>query len=348
MKRKHKVLAKKVSTYALIVTLFTSMISSVSMADDALGTSSNSKDTFTTSSGVSDTDSVDIDSLSIDELYGLRGQMALNYDENSSVIEAIDGRLEELGVEDLSQSEVDVLFDNCTYANGTGVQARVDINPSSTVTWSTYREVYVYRGVSYQLQYVIGVPQNGNSELIITDDIGSTTLYNVSTSSKTAINVTTSTYYSNPMTVTGDISTPVTLTEVLSQVTNSVPSFIQQLTLQYDLTLSTTFKYVFVKYDGATDTGNQVLAYEGTSTEYSCDVILANASFSLTKYGVEVTGTINSTYYSDCKASAAECFRQYREEGNLEYPSRFRLISITHTSLKETLKYSIDTPLGGF
>ena len=46
------------------------------------------------------------------------------------------------------------------------IGARVALNPSSTVKWTSTRQTTVYRGKTYELQIIRGVPANFNSEFL--------------------------------------------------------------------------------------------------------------------------------------------------------------------------------------
>jgi hypothetical protein len=346
-KNKIRSISKKIVGITLaVVLIFTSGSANMILADEC-----SNEIVETNVSHIEDLDSITNDRfelMNIGELYDLRAMLMFDYDENIERINEIDERLIELGVEDIEYSEVVEMFNNASVNGGVAVPT-VDLPSSNTVDYTTYREVYVYRGKQYQLQYVMATPKNNTGELIITDSIGSYTYNNCNTNSTTAISIATTSFYNNvPRQITGDIATDVTVYEILSKATSNSPGFVANLSMDFELQLSTTFKYIFVKYQGDLDTGNQILAYEGSSTVYNCNVSVTEPVLGIYNRQVSVTGTVASSHYSYAASEAAECFRQYKDEGNANYPYRYRVYHIKNTTPLGTEKYTIDPPIPGF
>ncbi|MDE6209419.1 MAG: hypothetical protein K2M73_07070 [Lachnospiraceae bacterium] len=92
---------------------------------------------------------------SIDVLYEMRGEYSLNFENNYEVIEAIDNRLEELGVEEISYYEVVSKLNNSIVnsndeANINTGMARVALNPSTTVKWTSTRQYLMEKHMNYR------------------------------------------------------------------------------------------------------------------------------------------------------------------------------------------------------
>lgn len=213
--------------------------------------------------------------FTLEELYQLRNVLVMDFDFYEDEIAEIDRKLEKLGVTEISQSEVEAklgLIDE--YA----VQPCYDVTSTSDIKWTSKREYYVYRGKSYELQVIRGVPKEGTGRLCSSDgqpklakaDLGfKAAAKNVS---KIIVN---SVAGSLPQ-IGGMINTAQTFYDVFKGVISglSPTTSLGPIECNYTSSMVANYLYVFVKYSGDIDEGNQILAYCGNWIDYSTTITI--------------------------------------------------------------------------
>lgn len=266
--------------------------------------------------------------FTVEELYQFRNVLVMDYDFYEDEIAEIDRKLEKLGVEEISQSEVEAklgLIDE--YA----VQPCYDVTSTSDIKWTSKREYYVYRGKSYELQVIRGVPDGQVGRLCSSDaqpklakaDSGfKAAAKNVS---KIIVN---SVAGSLPQ-IGGMINTAQTFYDVFKGVISglSPTTSLGPIECNYTSSMVANYLYVFVKYSGDIDAGNQILAYCGNWIDYSTTItipspIKVNGVWRANVDAVNVRGTITSPYYNWYRDVASNVFWEYKN-GNPNVTTRY-------------------------
>lgn len=102
-------------------------------------------------------------------------------------------------------------------------------------------------------------------------------------------------------------------------------------------------RYVFVKYDGSVDAGNQILAYCGNRVSYAAtltvpeDVLIDGESFPHNE-STEIIETYKAQYYENNTQYACQVFWNYKHNGITDYTQRFWIHSISLTGIGDSEK----------
>lgn len=276
----------------------------------------------------------------IDELYSIRSSLSLEFDKNKDEIEEIDKRLEQLGVEEISQSEVEEKL-----GIATNNKARISVSSNSNVKWTSARENYVYRGKSYELQVVRGVPTDGTSSLKRT--AGTDKVFSASSrfcaSAKNISRVIVNSVAGKIPVIGGTLSTLQTFYDVFKNTISGLTSttMIEPVECTYIINYVTSYKFVFVKYSGDADAGNQILGYVGNDIDYTGQISIGNPVcvngvwVSGIQNGV-VKGNITSPYYNGYRDVASNVFWEYKN-GNPNVYTRYETNIFTVQVLDGTL-----------
>lgn len=199
----------------------------------------------------------------IDQLFQVRCGLELEYEKNEVLIDQIDKQLKSLGVEEITVDEVRSKM-------GQNVMPCVSVSSTSTTTWTSRRLVVAYANKQYELQIIEGVPTSQSSPLR-KDDCEAP--YKKSGFVAGAVNA---------MKVVGvsalgavpDIGTTLSVgmtaydafKSYMSGITpNTVIENVQGVAL---VSFTSHMKYIYVKPNGSTDLGNQVLCYAGSMVDY--------------------------------------------------------------------------------
>lgn len=258
----------------------------------------------------------------IDELYKIRSELALDFDNNIDKISEVDKRLEELGVEEISYKEV------YEKVNGTSIGlSRVEINSSSTVKWTSTRQTIGYNGKTYEMQIIRGVPASLESELYV-----SFPNRNCSASANTVLlNI------SNISAVNGTATCDSNLinrkySDIFGSTTGSA-------NVQGSAYIIVEYLYVFVKYSGDLDTGNQIKAYMGSNVQFSAN--FNNGSF------VTTTGNMYSEGYNSYASIACKNFFDYKN-GNSNFTYNYVISNFQYQLCLYSGSCSVPYPLSGY
>ena len=107
------------------------------------------------------------DTEKVDALFDERGELATDFDKNKERIAQIDAELSNLGVDFLSTSEVTQLLTKQNADKSMNIEQPLVALPTvKNVTWTSTRQVTVYRGKEYELQIIRGVPNGDSSPLV--------------------------------------------------------------------------------------------------------------------------------------------------------------------------------------
>lgn len=259
----------------------------------------------------------------IDKLYEERNRLAVDFDKNAIKIREIDKELESLGVEEISYSNLmQKLSDNqlSTYSNTGDVDINWNVSSTNTVKWTSTRQEVRYNSKEYELQIIRGVPKGNNSELAGSDLSYSTSDSGFKAGAKNVLQVVASEVLGSLPNVGGAISTAQTFYDAFKGAINGMKTTttVGSVKCAYTTSLSVEEIYVFVKYKGATDLGNQLLCYVGNSMEYYTTVSVPNGVTVDGTYHAKVnnknySGTIKAPYYSNYKSKASENFWDYKQ-----------------------------------
>ncbi len=251
----------------------------------------------------------------IDELYNLRSKLISNYDYFEEEIEMIDKRLETLGVEEISQNEVEAKLG----IGENAIQPCIDVSSNSDIKWTSTRETYVYRGKWYELQIIRGVPASENSSLFNSDLTFENINPGVGTAAMNALTVTVRALAGYLPKVGGQISTALTVYDVFNGVVSGLQktTSLSGVTFSYHSSVGSSYLYVFVKYSGSVDTGNQILGYCGNVVEYYTAInhskpIWVNGDLKPNVKTEYVEGTITSPFYDSYRTVASNVFWEYK------------------------------------
>lgn len=269
------------------------------------------------------------DVQNIDELYELRSLLSVDFDKNLEQIEEIDRQLEALGVEEITQEEV---AEKLGVAKDSSIKSRIAVSSSSTVKWTSVREQYVYQGKSYELQIIRGVPNESYGESWRVDTQARKTNAGFVAASKNALKVITSKILGQLPKVGGAISTAKTFFDVFNGIISglSTTSTIEGVDSVYMTSMKGEFLYVFVKYSGDVDAGNQILGYGGSTVQYETSIninqpLKINGQWTPNISVAKVTGTITSPYYSSgYRNIASNVFWNYKN-GNSSVNGHYEL-----------------------
>lgn len=211
-------------------------------------------------------------SARIAELYDLRAELTLNYEENIEAIEEIDAQLELLGVETLTNAEVLALMGQSGDAQALPM---INLPQITGQRWTSERVYTVYCGVRLQYQIVRCVPSAQSSDLIsnelVTRKIYGT--YGPLTLAINAFKMALSPIAGYAFGIDAELGEVESLFGILSLVHDSLSPYqsIGEVDGTYRVAMSSFEEYIFVKYDGASD-DDQVVCYAGNQVNFGIGV----------------------------------------------------------------------------
>lgn len=219
---------------------------------------------------------------SIQELYKQKSALLATTPIDQTSIDNINQKLKKLGVEFLTQEQVDAKARQAA-ATTTGIQPMIAVPTQSNIVWSSYRDTMVVSGVNYEVQHLIAEP-NGQSS-------------NLRTSGVTAVN-SSGGLQAGTLAMIGSGSTSVAgaipgVGTVLS-VYDALKSFygglqrtstISDIQVSYTYSATTTVTFLYVKKVGQSD-DSQILSY-------ICNLETASVTWVVPSFTSDVTGAVH-------------------------------------------------------
>ena len=274
----------------------------------------------------------------INELQELKRTLEFEGIGTPAQIDAIDRRLRELGVEDLSVEELNALF--CS-----NVSPQYSVVQTNDTKWTSTRITVQFRGKSYELQVIDGSPVgSANGRLRINNAEITKTLTGTS-AAISAFELLGTQYLNYVAPVLGKgIEGCLTARDILANFVSDVSSVevIQNIAMTTQIYVAAYERHVFVKSSGASDTGNQVLCYSGNEARYCVavdipdDTILEGEEYpdvTQEKYYDKVT----SAYYNSYQNIAATNYWDYSVNGNSTFAYSY-IVTKIKTSVYGTAK----------
>ncbi len=289
----------------------------------------------------------------VDYLFELRGELAVDFEANEQEIKNIDQELQELGVEFISEEEVKQKLGK---EDNKKNLLRATVLPTKGIAWTSTRQITVYRGKEYELQIIRGVTTAADSPL---HEMYTTVSTKSNSTSSIATNIlqilALSVAGQNPQ-IGGEITALKTFYDVFKSTLSglSTTSVIGGVQATYVTEITTEEIFVFIKYSGALDTGNQIMGYMGNKVYYETGIILPSI---IMVNGVgkpdlkinKIRGTITSPYYDGGYIDkASNNFWEYKN-GNSMFNYIFFISRITQKMIGGSVNLVVPTynvPLG--
>ena len=235
------------------------------------------------------------DTEKVDALFDERGELATDFDKNKERIAQIDAELSNLGVDFLSTSEVTQLLTKQNADKSMNIEQPLVALPTvKNVTWTSTRQVTVYRGKEYELQIIRGVP-NGDSSPLVRKEIKYTcNKKNFVAGATNVIKVVGISVLGSLPEIGGSITVINTFYDAFKEYDKAIKTTttINDATVAYSTAVSAHSMYVFVKTKGAKDAGNQIVGYQGNIAYFSTGM---TASYFITKNGIAEPTTVQKT-----------------------------------------------------
>lgn len=252
----------------------------------------------------------------------MRATYLLDHEDGQSAIEAIDKRLLQLGVEEISAVEVAHLFDSNPSEN----QPRYTPISTPGTTWYSQRLINVYNGKEYEVQIITGQmanPQATNSPLYdytpgIVKEYTGGLVGLINALHVAAPDIIVSAGSIHDPAVGSVLSAGLTLYDIVMAFEEGLTptSTLDNGKYSFDITLISTMKFAFIKYSGNLDTGNQILGYAGTEVKCAVNINIPRVSENLVPYyeSVEYADTITSYGFDNyvIRAIASQNFWNYK------------------------------------
>jgi len=260
----------------------------------------------------------------IEELYSERRVLANDYEENRSEIEALDKKIEQLGVVTLSDGEIEEKSRLLAKTRGgTENLQRVKVSSAKDTKWTSVRQYTMYNGKEYELQIIRGVPTSGKSTLSCKDESYSKSSSGFVAGSKNVLKLA----ITNAISATGVIaSSAITFYQAYQAFISGLKptSKIEEaVECRYTTSYTVDDVYIYVKYRGALDK-DQVICYMG-------DIVGAETAV-VTPTGVNIDGryvakvdsktyayTVKSEGFDSASSYACEAFYNYNRKYNYHY-----------------------------
>ncbi len=214
----------------------------------------------------------------IDELYDVRAKLSIHMDKNEKDIIAIDKKLEDLGVVEITEEEVMNKYANSLYQQQeeNAIMPLYSFVPTEEgVKWTTTTYIYVYRGRQFELEVIRGVAETdlpGNK--LYTDSGAITKTYNkakpTTVVAKGIVNLLLGFVPGSSGTL---LSTGLTIAEMFSDYSEATMTSELHNTISSTVTIRTQcdVMLIFVKSYGGADK-DKVLMYAGNRVEYDTTV----------------------------------------------------------------------------
>lgn len=303
---------------------------------------------------------------STDELFEMRNRLIMEDKNNEYLIDAIDKQLENLGVEEISSEEAirkiegrkrniwELIYDKL--GKYSPVSTMVALEKSNTVKWTSKREKYVYRGQTFEMQIIQAVPRkNVNSELWGKYSISNKN----SSSSKRAIEkkvfeVIMNESVSHIPIIGTTYDGVLTAYEAIQSVNKEVKktAIVSDISANYTLNLITNWIYVYVKYSGSSDSGNQVLTYVGNTVMYETTVVIPTCIYdkknSIPRNIIKnISGELEAKYYNNFSSIACEKYYFYKNM-NVDFSPYYDIRNFKMRTVEDTVNIAIPRPYNGY
>ena len=261
----------------------------------------------------------------INNLFDERQTLSLNYNQNIKRINEIDLELHKLGVQTLSEQEVQAKFENAANVKDSkGITPYQDLPTGGTnVQWTSTRSIIVYNGKQYEVQEIRAVPTGAGSlselkAIVATGQnlkAGSAYMVQAIVQDAAAMVIA-------AIPGTAFIGQGITLyTHLVNAYNTSIAHNTEFSNVEavYAITLSTNEVCTFVKTPGSVDVGNQFLCYKGnrfdvyvqaTTGELKADgqdnILIPTVKYT---YGISE----KSKYYDDKYNISCKYFVEHRD-----------------------------------
>lgn len=209
---------------------------------------------------------------SIDNLMVDRSNLEVNLEENREEIERIDYKLDQLGVDVLSETEVESKLGV--------VSPNMDTPTIDGVRWTSRRQVVIYHGQRYELQIIEAIPNSTDSPLIedkaacVYEEEG--VVAGILNAAR-IVAVDTMSGVVDRYSTLDELKTGITVLNAFLSATAIVEGFRDSLTHSTVMdkvtgtalvSFSVHMRYIFAKPYDTLDVGNQLLCYVGNTVTY--------------------------------------------------------------------------------
>lgn len=270
----------------------------------------------------------------IQHLIDLRCELCAYSDVDEEEIRKIDEQLRTLGVEELSAQD---MAQKLGYPE---VSVMVTPADKAGVTYLSERFVTVWNGQRYEIQVVTASPKVGvsHSPLKVIDALVFRSI-SVAQAIKTvllevlvngAFDVTSEFGPEKISTAANIISSTITAYDIYSRIIEEMSPEIYIGDIEQVAVLNVSFyeRYVFVKYEGSIDTGNQILAYSGNKSTYTITIVdpndvLVNGESVPINDTISITETYRAQYYENYIPRVAQIFWNYKNNGDTNFVQKF-------------------------
>lgn len=277
----------------------------------------------------------------IDQLLSERCELELEYEKNIVRINQIDKQLEFLGVEEITMDEVNQKV-------GQRVMPRYSVSSTSTTKWTSRRMVVVYTNKQYELQIIEGVPIAQNSPLRNDYTHVQYSKEGFVAGAVDAIKVVGVSALGFAPEIGTVLSVGITAYDAFNAFIDNLTTstIIENVEGTAVVSFTSHMKYVFVKSNGSTDAGNQVLCYVGNMVDYLVTTVsvvdtMVNGVSSPT-HSIEVSRQDSSTskYYSNYNV-AAQNFYNYKMYGDSDFIDDYRIVYVTLSLFGEDSQFAV-------
>lgn len=277
----------------------------------------------------------------IQKLIELRCTICAEENPDINQVLIIDEQLKALGVEELSEEE---MADKLGYS---GDSARATPGAKTGVTYLSERFVTVWNGERYEIQVITAMPELG----IVDSPLKRypTILFRGEEAQRAkemqVLGVVARGAYDVASNfINHSYGTAISIGLTFFDMYTGIIDALEESTMVMGVVNSTTInmsyyeRYVFVKYDGSPDNGNQILAYRGNKAMYSAtivtpdDILLDGVTYPYQKVAT-VYETYRAQYYDNYTQRVSQIFWNYRHNGVTNYTQRFWVYNISFTGL---------------
>lgn len=275
----------------------------------------------------------------IEQLMEIRSELCMDYEANKELIEKINIRLQDLGVERLSWEEFEQkLVDS-------DVSPMMIPTPKSGVVIESERFITAWHGERYEIQVVTCSPQQNVSGplkrtgTLIFESDEKKKADNIAFLQTVVTNAASCVSDYDKTNITNGVLTLITAYDIYSCFVEAMSptTYINGVDASAYLHVNFYERYVFVKLEGALDEGNQILAYCGNKAIYTAtisfptDIIIEGEA--IPDVGtVKVTESFLAQYYDNYTSRVAEIFWNYRR-GVTNFSQYFLLGEITFSAI---------------
>lgn len=295
---------KKALSIVLVLTILLLSGANPAIALEVTGEDSVSRENFS--------------SAAADTLFRLRAQLLLDPNSSQEEIDKIDAQLRSIGVEEISHTDV-------IRKLGASAQPMYNVTSTENTSWFSQRSITVINGRQYEAQIITGQWKTTGSPLYDFKSGAVSNFAGKKAGQIKALQALVDEIVSCGIGQIPEVGTYLSVGMTLYDIQKAYyegltpTTVIDNVSYSFDIYLGTTMKFVFVKYAGALDEGNQVLFYVGTGTEFKVwidipVVTVVNGTNHVTRRTLEYIDTVTSEGFhnDECKVIAAENYRLYK------------------------------------